>query len=368
MIDLLVILIFLFSYFPNIDIYNISIYQIFIWLFLVSYYKKIFNSRLDKKMIIFGIFLVFQVILIYIYPDEKIVLLNKLVPDQWYVLGGWEKFDYFSGKYEAIAQLIHVTEGILIYFLIKKEFLKIQLNKIKIYLFITLLLQYIFGIYQKYILNQDWISGTVCHSQAIGSLCSMIIIVFGFKKKKDIIVSILALLMIIISKKNSSLVTGILLILFYTFPKIFMKISLIANILISIIIPFYSTLIEYLYIIIEFLLRKGSYYTLNMRILIWKNVFLEIIKKDLILGTSGIITAFPENIIWYFLQPYGLIGVIILIYIFYTQKASNKYYLLIGILILQGISYYGLMVAPTSYTFFALLGYYRNQNKKEGDN
>ena len=231
-----------------------------------------------------------------------------------------------------------------------------------------LLLQYGFIFYQKYILNDYWGSGTVGHIQAIGSFCLIIIITFGFKTKKDIFISILALLLIIFSKKSSSLVTGILLILLYNFPNFLIKVSLLANIIISILIPCCPVLIKYLYEIINFLLKKGSFYTLNMRILIWKDVFIEIIRKNLFLGTNGIITSFPENITWYILQPYGLLGIIIFVYIFYTKKSSKEYYLLIGVLVLQGISYYGFIVPPISYTFFGLLGYYRNQNKNEEDN
>lgn len=368
-INIFIALIFLFSYIPNIEIYNISIYQILIWIFIISYFFKN-KYKFNKKMIIFGMFIFFQMILIYMYDDKKISLLNKMVPENWYVLGGWKRFDYFLGKYEAIAQLVHITEGILIYFLIKKESLKIDLKKIKKYLFAVLILQYSFIFYQKYILNDYWGSGTVGHIQAIGSFCLIIIIVFGFKNKKDIFVSILALLLIIFSKKNSSLVSGILLILLYNFPKILIKIFLIANIIISILIPCCPVLIKYLYEIINYLLKKGSFYTLNMRILIWKEVFIKIIRKNLFLGTTGIITSFPENIIWYILQPYGLLGIIIFVYIFYTKKASKEYYLLIGVLVLQGISYYGFIVPPISYTFFGLLGYYRNQklNKKEENN
>lgn len=366
-INIFVVLIFLFSYIPNIEIFNILIYQILIWIFIINYFFKN-KYTFDRKMIVFIIFIFFQIILICMYDDEKILLLNKMVPEKWYISGGWKRFDYFLGKYEAIAQLVHITEGILIYFLIKKEFLKIDLKKIKKYLFVVLILQYSFIFYQKYILNDYWGLGTVGHIQAIGSFCLIIIIVFGFKNKKDIFVSILALLLIIFSKKNSSLVSGTLLILLYNFPKILIKISLITNIIISILIPYCPILIKYLYEIIKFLLRKGSFHTLNMRILIWKDVFIKIIRDNLFLGTNGIITSFPENIIWYILQPYGLVGIITFIYIFYTKKANKEYYLLIGVLILQGISYYGFIVPPISYTFFGLLGYYRNQSKKEEDN
>ena len=101
------------------EIFSVSIYQILIWIFIISYFLKN-KYKFDKKMIIFEMFIFFQMILIYMYDNEKILLLNKMVPESWYVLGGWKRFDYFLGKYEAIAQLVHITEGILIYFLIKR--------------------------------------------------------------------------------------------------------------------------------------------------------------------------------------------------------------------------------------------------------
>ena len=107
-----------------------------------------------------------------------------------------------------------------------------------------------------------------------------------------------------------------------------------------------------------------------MRYIIWENIFLLVIKKNFLLGTNGIIVSFPENVIWYFLQPYGIVGIIIILYFFFykCKDKAQKHNLLLSAFFLQGISYYGFLVPPMSYMFFALLGLYSKEkieNKKE---
>ena len=183
----------------------------------------------------------------------------------------------------------------------------------------------------------------------------------SLKNYKKIFVLLLSLILIFFVKKNSGIATVIMLLLLYKKEWLFFRISIFINFFISIISLYFKEIMDKLGIIIG-VLKEGAFYTLQMRLLIWKEVFLKIIEKNLIFGTKGIITAFPENIIWYFLQPYGLFGIITVLYFIYTKKYKKQYILLLCVLIFQGISYYGLIVVPISYSFFALLGYYASED------
>lgn len=145
------------------EIRNISFHQIILWIF---------------------IFIALEAILIFFYYNYKYVnFLNKNIPDIWFEMGGWERFSYFKGQYESIAQLVHILENFLIYFIFKFK-VSVTEEQLKKVVLLNFVFQFIVILYQKFILNTFWQSGTLGHSQAIGTFCVMILILFGFSNKK----------------------------------------------------------------------------------------------------------------------------------------------------------------------------------------
>ena len=140
------------------EIRNISFHQIILWIF---------------------IFIALEAILIFFYYNYKYVnFLNKNIPDIWFEMGGWERFSYFKGQYESIAQLVHILENFLIYFIFKFK-VSVTEEQLKKVVLLNFVFQFIVILYQKFILNTFWQSGTLGHSQAIGTFCVMILILFG---------------------------------------------------------------------------------------------------------------------------------------------------------------------------------------------
>lgn len=246
-------------------------------------------------------------------------------------MGGWERFSYFKGQYESIAQLAHILENFLIYFIFKFK-TSITEKQLKKVVLLNFLFQFIIILYQKFILNMFWQSGTLGHSQAIGTFCVMILILFGFSNKKNKTISILSIVLIFISKKNSSIAVVIFIMIFYKNSLLALYLSALGNIVLTILFSWIEKLKIIFFSLIEFLFREGSLHTLKMRYIMWENIFLLIIKKNFLLGTNGIIVSFPENVIWYFLQPYGIVGIIIVLYFFFykCKYKAQKHNLLLS--------------------------------------
>lgn len=361
--------VFFIVYLPMSEIRNISFHQIILWIFIFYFYVRN-KIKIKKEEFLIFIFITLEAILIFFYYDYKnINFLNNNIPEIWFEMGGWEKFSYFKGQYESIAQLVHILENLLIYFIFKFK-MNITEKQLKKTVLLNFIFQFSVILYQKFILNIFWQSGTLGHSQAIGTFCVMILILFGFSNKKNKTISILSIVLTFISKKNSSMAVVIFIMIFYKYSLLALYLSALGNIILTILFSWIEKLKIIFFSLIKFLFRDGSLYTLKMRYIIWEDIFFLIIKKNFLLGTNGIIVSFPENVIWYFLQPYGIVGIIIILYLFFhrCKYKAQKHNLLLSAFFLQGISYYGFLVPPVSYMFFSLLGLYSKEkveNKNE---
>lgn len=352
---------------------DINLEEFILLVFFLVYFLKN-NIRIEKKFLFVLIFIVFETILLFYSHNIEWLIeqANSVIPVRWHQMyGKREIVNFYKPIPQSLFTLIHILENFFIFAIAIVIHSKKYINKKIIYysLFIMLLVQLIVSIIQFFIFNTERAYGLTGNAQAVGVVVFTAIILLSDWKNKFIkpFIFIIGILLIFLSGTKSSIVTYLVLcILLY-----------LSNVKLTRYAVFFSFFFNILFSVFLLLLYKdlvlaiistvfNSSFSMNLRFLMWGSSFFEVFNNSPILGTWGRITEFPDNIIWYFLVPYGLLGLSVIIFFFYKLLNVNsiKVNLLIFIFFFQGFSYYGYMVNPVSYLWWFALGWSYSEMKK----
>lgn len=332
--------------------------------------KIITEGKILKEIMPMIIVLLLNFVLLF-FSDEMVKIGEKNIPSLWYEMYHTPINDFYKPFKQSTFQIINLIFIFLTYSLgnrlrkneiCEEEFL-IKIAKMGI------IIQAFVIIFQKFKLDLFRPSGTLGNAQAIGTyvLSLLVVVIFSDKSKfKDIFYVIVSIFIVYVSEARSSIALLLILLIIrclrlYKY-SIILYLQLSINILFTVIFIKHEVITNY---ILKLVGEITSGYTLKMRFLMWES-FYKTIENNPILGTMGRTVRFTENIIWYFLQPYGILG-LVCFYIFlrYLIKNNNRVsYGLLSVMLIQGISYYGVFIPPLAYVYFLLLGYYSSRNTK----
>lgn len=336
--------------------------ELLVWgmafIYFVHKPKNVVDCKFDFLYLLFFSF--FSILLVSGIGDENRRLYDSFIDPLWYKMYHTDIEFFFNTSTKSFFQLVnllifYVVYKIGAYFSLTKNFDLIIYRSLSVAIFF----QFFVGVFQYVTGNLERPYGTLGNAQAFSSfaLLAMIFISGVHVSKINKIISILPCVAIVIlsGTRSSIFLLPIMFFILNLENKKLINTLLFsvffANCILVILIPFvgYDELISLISI-------YTSSYTIYLRYMMWDG-FISSISNNLLLGTYGIIPRFAENVIWYYLISYGVFGAGVYLYLFKNSARNTRSKLIILFSLVQGLTYYGFLVAQLGLLFWFILGY-----------
>jgi len=353
---------------------DLDVSQVILWTLIVTYFFKTtyLKSARGFFYIIPLTLIFFFVLMPFINTSSIVNTAENSISPRWYELYHSLVSKFYYDKSRGFFLILHLLELYFIFLIAYKIGLEKQsYNKILSFSFFLLIaIQVIVAIFQKY-LGVERPAGTLSNAQAIGCICTPIFI-YMINSKWKYIYLIFFMLLLFLSDTRSSSATFLLIILIslFKYKTIFKAAVAVAvlNFILSVVFvaneELQTAVIGVAYAVF------GNTSTLTIRYILWESSFMEVLRMSPLFGTFGHIPLFADNVYWFFLVPFGLVGLSAYVLFFYkTARISRdkQLILLLFAFFFQGISYYGYMIAPDGYLWWGLLGYFAGMSMKNNN-
>lgn len=332
------------------------------------------SIKLNLAHFYFFVFIIYSSFLMLFNDPYLVSFANSLIPSKWYQMNSVNVTSFYRGTLISAFQILNFFIFFISFLFFSLYSRKLTQAMIKKILFVSLIFQFVISIFQVFILDYHRAYGTLDNPQALG-LFMLIISCVVFPEKGKNIFDYLSIFIIfstiLLSGTKSAIFVLVIIWLVTYFPSLmkrrYIYILLFLNFSFSVILSYNFELID------SVLLYASNYlntFSMYLRYILW-NSFTEVISSNLLFGVRGTTVHFSENVIWFILLSYGLCGSIIFFLLIhtllnYSMRNCKTIYLLLLVLVVQGFSYYGVMVGTTGVLFWSLLGVYFGRKPEHG--
>ncbi|GLR76416.1 hypothetical protein [Aliivibrio sifiae] len=367
------------SLFPNIPVYisgtPVKLYWVIFILFLFVLISKVDKIRLDKNHIKLLMFIIYAFFILFFNDLNLNDYANSLIPMTWYDMNSVNVDSFYRSLLISGFQVLNFCIFFICFLFFSNFSNENNQTKLNDILFLSLLFQLIISSYQIYVLGYNRAYGSLDNPQALGLYSVLVSCVFfpsARFKVLDLIFCFLIVLVTYLSGTKSAMFVLFVILFIVMFPyfkkTIFIYSALLFNIFFAVILSYDKDIID---LILLWLSQFTNTFSLYLRYILWHS-FNEVISNNLLFGVRGTTVHFSENIIWFFILSYGVLGFSLFMNFFismieFAQKNKTSIFLLLTVFTIQGFSYYGVMIGSTGVIFWSLLGIQYGMSKNEGE-
>ncbi|EML0364015.1 hypothetical protein AB7459_12910 [Providencia rettgeri] len=365
----------------NIGVSAVHIYQIFTIFFGLLFLSNIKRFSKLEPLVLIGVLIIilFSILIIFQGRDEELIkYANSNINSEWQILYEKKTFnDFYRDSTISIFQLINFSILFICFHFYYNAKLGIEEYRrgFKFFIIITLVIQFIIIIFQVIILNIDRPSGTFGNAQSLGFMMNIAIAwsltTNNLKNLTKVSFILCGIAIIILSGTRSSLAICFLIIISYFLfrkntrsKKVILYALLIITFTFTILI---SAIPEIRQLFLLSLSQITSPLTMSLRGMMWES-FYYVFPEYSILGTKGITVYFTDNFFWFFLLPYGFLGLFFLSFFFkllIKNSINNDFLFLLSIsIIVQSISYYGFFIGNLGWVVMGIIAFEINSKNK----